>query len=78
MRVRRNRSEVQTQPRTMFITQSRKSFFFFKKKGCLDAELVYPFNKMRLVIAIFGSWARRQVLHIEISNGRIDFKFVLK
>ena len=35
-------------------------------------------NKMRLVIAIFGSWARRQVLHIEISNGRIDFKFVLK
>ena len=35
-------------------------------------------NKMRLVITIFGLWARRQVLHIEISNGRIDFKFVLK
>ena len=35
-------------------------------------------NKMRLVIAIFGLWAHRQVLHIEISNGRIDFKFVLK
>ena len=35
-------------------------------------------NKMRLVIAILGLWAHRQVLHIEISNGRIDFKFVLK
>ena len=33
---------------------------------------------MRLVISIFGLCVRRRIGDIEISNGRIDFKFVLK
>ena len=32
----------------------------------------------KLVISIFGLCVRLQQIHIEIFNGRIDFKFVLK